>query len=559
MRTTYTAETLHALLRALLAPAFTRRRTADQMLFQLHCGTGSEPNPQLDSLLQQATQRFGAQRQEFLQALIGWWLNASADSHAALMASFGSMRKFTEPGWQPVPPAPDYPLREAGKFRPYDMYGMGVQHYLQRQAAELGFAVPLLLRGLQHPNGSTSDACFALLGGIGADAAGAFPAMLQMACERGPYFGPDQPMRSLAALVDACPPLADVLAAALEAPPGAETMAAISAVSHHLRTVPPALFAALLQAFARVQDSGQRYSLFCALVEIAQRSPCAEAADLLHQAQQLAASDDEVLRSAAAWGLVRLGTPAAQEAQLLQLLRDPVWTPRSNACAALQHWPDPSPALVLSVAAQLMGDEQDHDNYLHENARATLIHWGERSAVALERIQVWLDRTIAMGEVRAESLLELVQALGEPGRSLLPQVEAFLRDQPDEDDEDGEWAHEAGDAAQAGESDAAEEPDADARAGESDEDAGDAAAALLPEWLGESDDLSIMLQAAGYAGLSGMDGNDDVELPDPQEVPQLAQQLGIDLHEDIPGTPSSRELREQPDSVALLRRWVAGA
>lgn len=83
MSTTYTAETLHALLRALLAPSFAQRRTADQVLFQLYCGTGSEANPQLDSLLQQATQRFGAQWREFLQALVGWWLNASADSDAA--------------------------------------------------------------------------------------------------------------------------------------------------------------------------------------------------------------------------------------------------------------------------------------------------------------------------------------------------------------------------------------------------------------------------------------------------------------------------------------------
>lgn len=542
MAGSYTVESVHALLRALLAPDMADRKAADSLLFSLLIASGGEENRQLSTLIDAATVRFGIEERDFLHDLIEFWMDTSAVAFAARMKSFGGKADRT-PLWKPSQHAPVFPCRGLPRFEAFELFGLGIGNYLDSQSARLEFLVPQLQRGLTHPEPVVVDHCWTILGNLPATAIVAFPAMRDMAYKRGARFAPDEPMRALAAIVTAHPSLAIELTADLRFGPRDtrdRRVEVICALAGYLPQVPELLAVALRERFDRSTDGDERYTLFVALTHIGQREPSPATKGLLQCAETLAQSDSPLLRAASAWGFTRIGTVETYKAAMLALLKDTDWLPRSNACMAVAAW-TPTPELAIAVADRL-GDSDGYDGYPHVNALHTLVAWKQQSAPAVARIGRWLDEaSVDAGEVSADSLLELLESLGPHAAELVPQVTRFV---------EKNWLEES----------------------ESNED-GDEGPPGDDEPTDESFDLSSFIQGldlpaelveqlpveAMQKELDGLAEDLDEVSDDPKCVSSddLARRLGFDLAEDIPGTRSVKELAEEPDTEALLRRWIA--
>ena len=539
MASSYTVESMHALLRALVAPDIADRKAADSLIFSLFSASGGEKNPQLAALIDAATARFGSEETDFLRDLTVFWMDASAIAFAARMKGFGSKADAT-PQWKPLPHVPVFFCPGSPSFQAFDLFGMGIGEYLLGQSARLEFLVPQLQRGLAHPEPLVADRCWTILGNLPAAAIVAFPAMRDMAFQRGARFAPDQPMRALAAVVAAHPSLAFELAEALRSNVRDQRIEVICGLAGHLPQVPELLAVALRDRFDGTTDAAERYTLFVALTQIGRGASSPATLGLLECAETFSQSNSPLLRAASAWGLARRGNVESHEAAMIALLRDTDWVTRSNACLAVAAW-TPSRELAIAVADRL-GDFDGYDGYPHANALHTLIAWKQQSAPAVPRIGRWLDETdVDAGELSAHSLLELLQSLGPQSVALVPQVTRFVA---------ANW-HEQG------------EQNADSDADECGED----------EPAGEPFDLSSIVEGLDLPAeivaqlpveAMQMEIDEWAEaLADPPdgatggESDDLVQRLGLDPNEDIPGTRSSKELAEEPDTEVLLRRWIA--
>lgn len=537
MASSYTVESMHALLRAFVAPDIADRKAADSLMLSLSSASGGEKNPQMAALIDAATTRFGAEERDFLRDLTLFWMDASAIAFASRMKGFGHRADVT-PQWQPSPHVPVFFCHGTPSFQAFELFGMGIGEYLLGQSARLEFLVPQLQRGLAHPEPLVADRCWTILGKLPAAAIVAFPAMRDMAFERGTRFAPDQPMRALAAIVAAHPSLACELAEALRSNVRDQRIEVICELAGHLPQVPEMLAAALRERFDVSSDAAERCTLFVALTRIGQGVPSPATLGLLECAEALSQSNDPLLRAASAWGLARMGNVGWHEAAMIALVRDSDWVTRSNACLAVAAWA-PTPELAIAVADRL-GDCDGCDGYPHANALSTLIAWKQQSAPAVARIGRWLDEADA-GDLSADSLLELLQSLGPQSVALAPQVARFVAaNRPEESEPSADT-----EADEYGEDEPADEP-FDLSSLIEGLDLPDEIVARLPV---EAMQMEIDEWAGALAdppdGATGS-GSDD-----------LVQRLGLDPNEDIPGTRSSKELAEEPDTEALLRRWIA--
>jgi hypothetical protein len=539
MASSYTVESVHALLRALVAPDIADRKAADSLMSSLFSASGGEKNPQMAALIDAATTRFGAEERDFLRDLTLFWMDASAIAFASRMKGFGS-RADAKPQWQPSPHVPVFFCHGRPSFQAFELFGMGIGEYLLGQSARLGFLVPQLQCGLAHPEPLVADRCWTILGNLPAAPIVAFPAMRDMAFERGARFAPDQPMRALAAIVAAHPSLACELAEALRSNVRDQRIEVICELAGHLPQVPDMLADALRERFDGSTDAAERCSLFVALTQIGQGVSSPATLGLLECAETLSQSNDPLLRAASAWGLARMGNVESHEAAMIALVRDTGWVTRSNACLAVAAWV-PTPELAIAVADRL-GDCDGYDGYPHANALHTLIAWKQQSAPAVARIGRWLDEAeVDAGELSADSLLELLQSLGPQSVALVPQVTRFVAANWHEESEQNADAE----ADKYGEDEPADEP-FDLSSFIEGLDLPDEIVAQLPveAMQKEIDDL-----AGGPTDLpddATCGGSDD-----------LVQRIGLDPNEDIPGTRSSKELAEEPDTEVLLRRWIA--
>lgn len=540
MSSTYTPETLHHLLLHTVAPAFADRRAADQLLFSLSVGSGEATNAVLTALFDEATDRFGDRLRPFLEDLTHFWMDACARCVAARMAQW---EKSSEPAWSVPAHTPTFAMQDSCTFGEWDLFGMGIGAYLDSQAQRLGFLIPLLIRGLSHPEPTVSDKCWDIAARHPDAAAATFPAMWAVACAKGPWFSANQPMRGLAAIVDAYPPALDTVKAVFATSDSDDEIKVASQVVTHLSRIPPSLVDAVESAFSRLDSDEQRAALFITLTRIAAFATAAQRDAWLARAVKMASGPSEALRAAAAWACVRLGTPASNETVLLSLLEDADWWPRRDACLALAEWSSPSPAIVDAVARRL-GDYDGYDGDPHATALQTLTQWKAASTPALPVIAAWLDRTdYESGEIRAEPLLELIESIGESARVLRPQIERFLAECDRAEQRAGE---ESGDD---------EDPEQQFGA------AWDAVIDHFSAGMGVPEEIAAELK--GHEGLredfrnalSG-DGDDGAAVP-PIDVNAFAERLGIDAGEDIPGTRTSAELAAEPDAGARLRTWLA--
>lgn len=494
MGSSYTAETLHRLLRHLVAPSFIDRARADKLLFSLLIASGDEENPKLAGLFDEATEQFGDMQPVFFEALVIFWLNAGAAAHQARMKKFP-----VDEGWQPLPEPAGFPLEDRARFGVAGLFGMGIGQYLVSQARRQRSLLPLIERGLRNPEPLVVDQCWEILAANAADAAPALPAMCALAFERGPHFAPGQPMRKLAAVIEANPSQLPTLVEALARDAGDERIAVIAEVARHMQTAPPMLAEAMYSAFLRIGTGLQRYLLFRGLARMARRGSPPLRERLLAQALAMKDSDDVELRSASPWGLALLGDLAQQEPVLLALLGDEASLVRLDACVALGECSEPTPALVNAVAARL-GDYDGHEQP-HPHAWAALIGWKECAVPAIAAIGGWLQRVDpSMDEVYAEGVLELLSALGPAARQLWPQVERYL---------------------------AIMYPDADAAT------ADDLLVAQMPQPSAVEERPSS-----------------------PCASDRFALSLGLDSHEPVPGAPDWDEIANGPDGEARLRSWL---
>lgn len=539
MASGYTVESMHALLRALVAPEIADRKAADSLMFSLFSASGGEKNSQMAALIDAATTRFGAEERDFLRDLSLFWMDASAIAFASRMKGFGS-KADAAPQWEPSLHVPVFFCHGRPSFHAFGLFGMGIGEYLLGQSARLEFLVPQLQRGLAHPEPLVADRCWTILGNLPAAAIVAFPTMRDMAFERGARFAPDQPMRALAAIVAAHPSLACELAEALRSNVRDQRIEVICELAGHLPQVPELLAAGLRERFDSSTDASERYTLFVALTQTGQGVSSPATLGLLECAETLSQSNDPLLRAASAWGLARKGNVESHEAAMIALLRDTDWVTRSNACLAVAAW-TPTPELAIAVADRL-GDWDGYDGYPHANALHTLIAWKEQSVPAVARIGRWLDETdVDAGELSADSLLELLQSLGPQSVALVPQVTRFVA---------ANW-HEEGE----------QNVDSDAYEYAEDEPADE------PLDLSSTiDGLGLPAEIAARLPVEEMQKEIDEwaeALADPPDgvtggrSDDLVQRLGLDPNEDIPGTRSSKDLAEEPDTEVLLRRWIA--
>ncbi|WP_313917581.1 hypothetical protein [Tahibacter sp.] len=344
----------------------------------------------------------------------------------------------------------------------------------------------------------------------------------------------------MAAIIAAHPSLACELADALRANVGDQRIEVICELAGHLPQVPEPLAAAMRERFDRSADASERYTLFVALIRIAQGASSPATRGLLECAETLSQSNAPLLRAASAWGLVRMGNVESHDVAMIALLRDTDWVTRSNACLAVAAW-TPTAELAIAVADRL-GDWEGYDGYPHANALHTLIAWKEQSVPAVARIGCWLDETdVDAGELSADSLLELLQSLGPQSVALVPQVTRFVA---------ANW-HEEGeqnvdsDADKCREDEPADEPlDPSSILDGLDLPAEIVARLPVEEMQKEIDEWAEALADPPDGATGGGSGD-------------LVQRLGLDPNEDIPGTRSSKELAGEPDTEVLLRRWIA--
>lgn len=538
MATSYTVDSVHALLRSLVAPDIADRKAADALTFSLLSASGGEKNPQMAELIDAATSRFGAEESDFLCDLTLFWMDASAIAFAARMKGFGSKADAT-PHWEPLRHAPVFRCDVRPSFQEFELFGMGIGEYLLGQSARLEFLVPQLQHGLGHPEPLVADRCWTILGNLPSAAIVAFPAMRDMAYERGARFAPDQPMRALAAIIAAHPSLVSELAEDLRGDARDHRIEVICALAAHLPQVPERLALALRERFDRSVDADERYTLFVALTHIGQGTPSPATQGLLQCAWILAQSDEPLLRAASVWGLARMGNVESHEMAMITLLRDVEWVTRSNACLAVATWA-PTSELAIAVADRL-GDWDGCDGYPHANALHTLIAWKQQSAPAVARIGRWLDEAnVDAGEVSADSLLELLESLGPHAVALLPQVTRFVVANGYSEEDPGVSGN-------------ADDPEGNGTSHGSLDISSFLEELNLPAGLAEQ--LPVEAMQTEFDALAGAldDVPDDASWSGSSD---LARRLGIDWDEDIPGTRSSKELAEEPDTEALLRRWI---
>lgn len=496
MGSSYTTETIHRLLRHLVAPDFIDRTRANKLLFSILAASGDQKNPQLAALFDKATERFGDELPAFLEALVVFWLNAGAAMHRA------RMKESTVGGeWQPLPEPAGFPLDDRVRLGPASLIGIGIALYLESQATRLRFLLPMIERGLHNPEPQIADQCWEILAANAADAAPALPAMCALAFQRGPYFASGWPMRGLAAMIDANPAQVSLLVDALTVDAADERISVIAEVARHLQKPPPALAEAMYSAFLRISASQQRYLLFRGLARMARKGSTALRERLLARALEMTRSNDVELRSASPWGLALLGDLAQYEPALLALLGDAESLVRLDGCVALGECSEPTPALVKAVAACL-GDYEGNEEP-HPQAWAALIAWKERAVPALAVIGDWLQRVDpSTDEVRAESVLELLSGLGPAARCLWPSVERYL---------------------------AIMYADAE-------------------EWTTENSSSAEFLPTSPVDRPSAPSARD-----------RFALSLGFDIHENVPGSPDWNELANEPDGEARLRSWLREA
>jgi len=280
--------------------------------------------------------------------------------------------------------------------------------------------------------------------------------------------------------------------------------------------------------------------LFVALTRIGQGASSPATLGLLECAETLSQSNDPLLRAASAWGLVRMGNVESHEAAMIALVRDTDWVTRANACRALAVWA-PTPELAIAVADRL-GDCDGYDGYPNADALETLVAWKQQSAPAVPRIGRWLDEAdVDAGDLSADSLLELLQSLGPQSVALVPQVTRFVAANGHEENEQNADAE----ADEYAEDEPADEPFDLSSIIEGLDLPAEIVARLPVEAMQMEIDEWAEALADPPDGATG-GGSDD-----------LVQRLGLDPNEDIPGTRSSKELAEEPDTEARLRHWIA--
>ncbi|GMV31971.1 MAG: hypothetical protein AMXMBFR59_40960 [Rhodanobacteraceae bacterium] len=539
MSTTFTPESLHRLLVHAVAPSFVDRRAADQLLFSLSVANGDGTNGALAALIGEATDRFGDRLPQFLEDLTHFWMDACARCFAVRM---GQRSRNAGPVWSLPPHSPAFVLNEPIAFAEWDLFGLGIGAYLQSQAERLGFLVPLVIHGLTHPEPTVADTCWNILARHPASAPLAFPAMWSVAREKGTRFGPDEPMRGLAAMVEAYPAALDTVISALATSDSDSELEVARAVATHLSSVPALLVDAIESAWKRAESVERRYASFVTLTQIAAFASEAQRASWLAEAVNMACSTEAPLRAAAAWAFLRLDDPGSHETALLALLKDKDWWPRRDACAALAGWSSPSPVINGAVARRL-GDYDGYDGEPHAAALRTLTVWKSFSAAALPEIAAWLDRAQAESEdICAESLLELLDGIGEPASVLRPQIALFLSASERADDDGEAEADDGSDPEQRFDEmwDAALDGDCAGM-----QPAGDLAA------LPQDDDNGLRQEFSDALGGAGEDVTSS-----PLDVDAFATRLGIDVTEDIPGTRPSAELAAEPDALSRLRAWL---
>ena len=526
METTYTIDSMHRLVCALLGPSWDERRAADWNLFVILGQAPEGMNPTLMRLVDDATERLGSLTEAFLRELTAFWMSTRAQVHAESAKSFAAT---VEGGtWPMSEPAHVFPLREPVRIAPHDMYGQGAARYLATQARRLGFLVDAYVRGLAHPDLTVADACWKILGGAPSQARSAIEPMLEIAFHRGAWFAPGQPMRSLAAIFDAHPGAKDLLVSALAEPAEDRRAEVVSTLAELMSVVPPKLFAAMLNSLDILRGAEQRCAMIKTLSWLGHHAHGDSAHLVLSRAEGMLSSAEGADRAGAAWGIALLSTPATHEPRLIALLRDRSWMTRADAAGAAAQWQAPSDELVRAVA-ELLGDCEGHDGQPHEIALATLMAWGARAAPAVRQLAAWMVSDLDDDLPGPETVWGVIQALGPAASGVRAAVgevvAAYRRNSADAEDVSGELMH---------------------------------------------DKPYVPTEVVEYGGTPAVPILDAVDrMPEdfdalfaPQETEHLSpggwlvEQTGIDRHEEVPGTPPLADRAEQPEAIDLIEAWL---
>jgi hypothetical protein len=535
MANSYNADSIHRLLRALLGPTWGERKAADSHLFSLMTCVPPDGNPALTQLIDDATNRFDYQEEAFFRELTGFWMDTCAQAYAARMRTFALEPLADGMLWPAREMTSNFPMRGAPHLEQFDMYGVGIGWYLVTQARRLTFQVDTLTRGLSHPEPTVMGTCWKLLGSIPRHARAALDAMLSIALRKGTRFTSDEPMRWLAAIYDAHPDEKTRLMTVLSEPAEDHRAPVVAALAQHMAMVPPELFASLLRRLDFLKDAEQRFAIMRALAELAQHDRAGPSRLVLRRAEKLLASPEPADRAGAAWAIASLSTPALHEAQLLALLRDEDWMPRSDAAAAAAQWTEPSPALLAAVA-NLLGDYDGYDGQPHDNALETLIAWGQHAAMATPQIAAWITADLDSEPPSSETVWRLIRALGEPGAAALRDavstfVDAHTRHHAKEIDDAHD--HERGPFSSA-----------------------TTLSGARVERGGMSAALAEALADALNKAQEDIDARLAVHEAEQVNMADLLQRAGIDPNEEIPGTRTQAERAADPEPIDEIKQWL---
>lgn len=487
-----------ALLRALLGPSLRRRDAADTLLFHFLLWEPKDDRGLWCGRVAEAVEALGDEREAFLRALVSHWGDRSLAAHVAWMASCGYERAVpAERGWQHAD-AGAYPLDDPNEaLEPGPLIGSNTGSLLAQLGPAAAACTEQLAACVAHPSGLAQAHATQALGAMGPSARAALPVLL--ARIRSGEADSDLPVAA-ARICGPDPAPADPLVRELDPRGELSRIDSVCGLLDRLEVASPAWSALLLAKLDEANDAEARARLLVTGATLARRT--GEAADLWRlAARSFAKSPSATLRFAAAAALGEVGESPADDSLAIALANDPDPYVRCGAHEALPNRVAP-PLETLRAAVRDLEAAEYPEEQPGSSALEGLVACGARLAPVLPELEAWIEGVTArigeQDEWAALSCLELAEALGPLARGMrgaLERIEALHR------------PRERG----------AEEPEP---------------LEPDPEEEEEPDDGEIAIEASL----------------------ELARELGFPIDRDVPGSPESGDLREDPADLHVRAR-----
>lgn len=419
------------IVKQLLAPTELERLAADQVLFALSLDDESHH-------ILQASIRLIEDRDVFIPALISYWARAALKSYNARMSAWPDRLGSLQSTW--LSPHEDHFPYEHHSASQHTFW-LGLNRVITYGlGTEATVALPQLMACLSHPEPVCESAVSEVLLTMGPAAREALPTLLAYIREKGAYRRPNIEAKAVVALIDHNEDEAVVIAR--ELPINPDLAAGYCPIFDELEKPVPRVVDILLDMFNDMKILQQPPIVLDLLPCVARLARKADhrVEAVRQRVLSLANDSSDDRREAAAWALGSVCDPQQDMPLLIALSQDPEWVVRWAAHDSASYVEQPSAELVQATAADL-GNYDGYDGAPHDEALSTLIHWGDKSAPAIEKIAAWIiseidDPCWDASDVR--QAIELLTALGDTALPLLPDMQRLYaiwhEDETDEDE-----------------------------------------------------------------------------------------------------------------------------